>query len=247
MEQDRSEASNGVSGKPAVVIAGGGLGAVEAALALRAFLGERVAVELVAPGDELVYEPLTVLEPFGREARHRLPLAGLARTHAVRHRRAAVTGVDPRRASRARRGASLAYDALIVATGARGERWLDGAVVFGGAEDVDSYRELLGRVEGGDVRHLLFAAETGSAWPLALYDLALLTAGWAGERGVEELRRRSPPPRTSRSRCSARGVACGARGAGRPRDRGPDRDRRGRRRRAGSSSAANARCAPAPS
>ena len=51
-------------GKFRVVIAGGGVAALEAALALHELAGERVATTLVAPNPEFVYRPLLVHEPF---------------------------------------------------------------------------------------------------------------------------------------------------------------------------------------
>jgi len=59
-------------GKPVnVVIAGGGVAAFEAALALRALAGDLVAVELFAPEPQFWYRPRAVAEPFRLgEARH---------------------------------------------------------------------------------------------------------------------------------------------------------------------------------
>ena len=54
-----------------VLIAGGGVAALEGLLALRELLGERVDVELIAPGDEYVYRQIAVAEPFSAgEATH---------------------------------------------------------------------------------------------------------------------------------------------------------------------------------
>ena len=59
-----------VPARPRVLIAGGGVAAIEALLALRVHVGHTVAVELLAPEDEFVYRPTSVAEPFGRgEAR----------------------------------------------------------------------------------------------------------------------------------------------------------------------------------
>jgi len=54
-----------------VLIAGGGVAALEAALALRALAEERVSVELLAPDPHFWYRPLAVAEPFELgEVRH---------------------------------------------------------------------------------------------------------------------------------------------------------------------------------
>ena len=48
-----------------MLIAGGGVAALEAAFALRAFAGDLVDVEILAPEPRFFYRPLAVFEPFG--------------------------------------------------------------------------------------------------------------------------------------------------------------------------------------
>src|SRR5665213_3287446 len=53
-----------------VVIAGGGVAALEALLALRELIGHRVEITLISPEREFLYRPVTVAEAFERgEAR----------------------------------------------------------------------------------------------------------------------------------------------------------------------------------
>ena len=61
-----------------VLIAGGGVAALEAALALRALAEERVALELLAPEPHFWYRPLAVVEPFGQGRLHGIEHAALA-------------------------------------------------------------------------------------------------------------------------------------------------------------------------
>ena len=49
-----------------VLIAGGGVAALEAMLALRKLAEDRVDIELLAPDQDFFYRPLAVGEPFGR-------------------------------------------------------------------------------------------------------------------------------------------------------------------------------------
>jgi sulfide:quinone oxidoreductase len=171
-----------------VVIAGGGVGAVEAALALRAHFGEAATIELVAPEDAFVYRPLSVLEAFGQAPPHRVPLERLERSHNIGHRRAAVIGVDAEaRTVSLDDGSTLGYDRLVVATGARPQVWLPAALTFGGSDAVSDFQALLARIEAGEVKRLVLAAPPESSWPLGLYDLALLTATWAAGKGIEDL------------------------------------------------------------
>ena len=78
-----------------VLIAGGGVAALEAVPALRALAGELVATMLVAPEPEFVYRPMRVLEPFAFPAARRYPLAELVSDIGAEFREDAVARVDP--------------------------------------------------------------------------------------------------------------------------------------------------------
>jgi sulfide:quinone oxidoreductase len=166
-----------------VAICGGGVAALEALMALR----DRTPlphVDLIAPEREFVYQPLAVAEPFGLFRGRRLELAAIAREFEAELHVDALAGVDGagRRLSLAS-GAELAFDAAIVAVGARRCRWLDGAVSFGGSDDVPAFAGLLARLESG-VSSVVFTCPPRLPWTLPLYELALLTAGWLAERGA---------------------------------------------------------------
>ena len=175
-------------GRSRILIAGGGVGALESALALRELVGPLAAIALATPAEALEYRPLAVAEPFGYAATHRLEFSRLERTHGVTHRPERIDRVDVagRRALGTLTGWSE-YDALVVAVGARPRRWLEGALTFGGARDVDAYRALLEAIRMGEVRQVVFVQPPELAWPLPLYELALLTAAWAAEQGATEL------------------------------------------------------------
>ena len=53
------------NGKLRVVIAGGGVAALEAMVALRRLAGEFLEIELLSPDRDFFYRPLSVGEPFG--------------------------------------------------------------------------------------------------------------------------------------------------------------------------------------
>src|SRR4029453_3287306 len=77
-----------------VLIAGGGVAALEAALALRALAEDRVSVELLAPEPQFWYRPLAGAEPFGLgEVRH-FDLAELAAAASAGFSPGAVAGVE---------------------------------------------------------------------------------------------------------------------------------------------------------
>ena len=152
-----------------VLIAGGGVAALEAVLALRALAGERVSVELLAPGTEFAHRPSSVRSPFGGEP---APPVAFDLTH-VTHHRGALAEVDAaRREVRTTDGSQLSYDRLILATGARAVEAVHGATLFRGPVSA-------GAVEGA-LRHarerVIFTLPGDTAWTLPVYELALLAA-----------------------------------------------------------------------
>src|SRR6266542_7056833 len=80
-----------------VLIAGAGVAALEATLALQALAEDDVSVELVAPEAEFTYRPLAVTEPFHVGEVKRFPLQKLADAAGARLRTGSVAAVDPER------------------------------------------------------------------------------------------------------------------------------------------------------
>ncbi len=166
-----------------MLIAGGGIAAVEALLALRAHLGGTVEIEMLAPDPEFVLRPLAVGEPFGIGEARRLALPSIAAQQEAHFREGALEAVDP--ASTAvltLTGEELTYDYLIVAVGAHQHPAVPGAVTFGGPADRHAFQDVLDAAEAGDIRRLAFAATPGAGWLLPLYELALFTASWLVDR-----------------------------------------------------------------
>ncbi|HXD53586.1 MAG TPA: FAD-dependent oxidoreductase [Solirubrobacteraceae bacterium] len=173
---------------PHIVIAGGGVAAVEGLIAIRELLDGLVHVTLVAPGGEFVYRPLLVAEPFGLGERHSFDLETIAADHSATLVRGRLAGVDGDAARIALDdGTTLDYDALLVAIGARPREWLAGAIHFSSPAEVSSVRELAWELDQGRVRSVVFAGPTAAAWTLPLYELALLTAAHVGESGTAEV------------------------------------------------------------
>src|SRR4051812_45474611 len=61
------------------LIAGGGVAALEAAMALRDLAGDRVSITLLAPEPEFAYRPMRVREPFGYSVAKTYQVAEIAR------------------------------------------------------------------------------------------------------------------------------------------------------------------------
>ena len=164
-----------------VVIAGGGVAAVEALLALRRLAGDAVSVEMLAPDPRFRYRPLSVTEPFGLGVARDLDLLEIALEHDATFLHDALAAVDvSSRRLATTGGRHLDYEALLLATGTRGVEAVPGALTFRDSRDGGAMRDLMVALEQGEVRRLTFAVPAGVAWPLGLYELALLCAARVG-------------------------------------------------------------------
>jgi sulfide:quinone oxidoreductase len=173
-----------------VVIAGGGVAALETLMALRALAGQRVDATLISPEREFLYRPVTVAEAFERgEARvyeladivghqggGKLVWDSLGEVDADEH--IAVTGSGER----------IPFDALVVATGALATEWLPGALTFRGRPDVPALRTLLDELVDGRAKSVALALPSERMWPLPLYELALMTAAHLREHGASAVK-----------------------------------------------------------
>lgn len=169
-----------------VLIVGGGVAGLEAALALRELGGERVATTMLAPNLEFVYRPMTVREPFGYAVAQRYSLAEIAQDIGLELRSDAFKWLDPeRRVVHTEQGEQLSYDALLLALGARLYPRYKHASTIDDRHLDELLHGLVQDVEGGHVRSLAFVIPPGRAWPLPVYELALLMAGRAYDMNVE--------------------------------------------------------------
>jgi sulfide:quinone oxidoreductase len=170
-----------------VLIAGGGVAALEALLALRSLAAERVSPLLLTPEHDFVYRPLAVAEPFDRGRVYRYDLAEIVADQSAELRIGRLDSVEPDRGVvRTGEGGELSFDALLVACGARPLEWLPGALTFGSPSDALEMRRLLAGLEVGSLREVAFVLPGGAGWPLPLYELALMTATWLAKEGDTE-------------------------------------------------------------
>jgi sulfide:quinone oxidoreductase len=170
-----------------VVIAGGGVAALEALIALRELAGDRVRTTLVAPETEFTYRPLTVTQPFALGHAERYPLDRIAEDFGARLITDAVTEVVPEEHRvRCASGAELPYDALVMTVGARTERPFELGITFGEPEAREALAGLLADLEEGYAKRVAFVVPPGTSWPLPLYELALMTAADVWGMGIDE-------------------------------------------------------------
>lgn len=177
------------SGGARLVIAGGGVAALEAALAVRDLAGDRVEVEIWAPRREFVYRPFAVGEPFGAASVLRYDLGALAETCGATFRLGGIVSVDGEaRQVTVRDGERVPYDFLLLAPGARMLWSVPGAVTFWGVADEGGVGGVVRKLRAGWVRRIAFTMPGGNSWALPLYELTLFATAVVAKSGIVDAR-----------------------------------------------------------
>lgn len=161
---------------------------LEAVLALRDLLGDRVEVTLLTPEREFVYRPMAVAQPFarGHAQRHRLgDIADQLGARLVVGRLARVD--DAARTVITESGETLTYDALVVAVGAASEPAFEHVMTWTPEADAEVYGGLLADFEEGYSKRLAFVIPDDVYWPLPAYELALMTAWNIDSMGQQDV------------------------------------------------------------
>jgi sulfide:quinone oxidoreductase len=181
-----NDRSDGTSPVARVVIAGGGFAAVEALLAIRDVVGPHADVTLVSPRPTLDFRPAATIESFADVEPLRYELRAIAEDVGAHFRQDALAAVaGEARQVRLQSFRHLSYDALVLAVGTQPRAGVPGALTFRDQRDVPQLRRIVGELEEGAIRRLVFAAPSGVSWPLPLYELALLAAERAEASGVD--------------------------------------------------------------
>jgi sulfide:quinone oxidoreductase len=172
-----------------VVIAGGGVAAIEAALALRATPRPRITLAIATSSDDFIYRPFAVVRPFQARPTYRIELAQVAADLDAELVAADAVAVDgDRRQLVLSNGQTVSYDALLIAIGARAE-----AIVGGGTltpwdwGEGHAFRSILGALGRGEARSVAFIVPAALTWPLPLYELALLTSAHLRDKGISDV------------------------------------------------------------
>ncbi len=160
-----------------VIVAGAGVAGLECAFALRELAGGRVAASLVAPGQEFVYRPLSIGEPFSSSWAERYPLGPLAEAAGAALVRDSVVSVDrARRVVHTSSGAEMAYDALMLGLGASLQPYSPYATNIDDAHMDDLLHGLVQDIEGGYTKRLAIVIPGPMPWPFPAYELALMAS-----------------------------------------------------------------------
>lgn len=173
-------------GRLPVLIAGGGVAALELALALGDLASAQTDVTVVAPNHDFVYRPYAVREPFGYAPAARYPVERILRAAGAAQVVDELAWVDAgAQVLHTASGEDLPYGALAIAVGAHARPRFAHAITIDDAHLDELMHGLVLDVEEGSVRRLAFLIPARMAWPLPVYELALMTAARAYEMNVE--------------------------------------------------------------
>ncbi len=171
-----------------IVVAGGGFGGLEAALYLRQRLGEEAAITLVSDQTHFLFRPYLTYVPFGLEPEDvRIDLRSTARSHGIAFRKGRAGGLDPAARRLDVDDKALAFDYLIVATGAKaGPQKIPGladrAFTIWNSDDMerlrDAFQRLLRATHAGHRQRVVFLVPPGCDWAGPLYEMAFMLATW---------------------------------------------------------------------
>lgn len=181
------------SSRTRIVIAGTGPAGIEAALALRAFAGDAVDVQLLSDRTEFIFTPAATAAPFRRVPRTRRPLRDLARRIGAELVCGTLASVDPDRGWIVTNGGTrIDFDMAIIAVGGRPTRWLEApGLTFAGLDNVAAVGAELDSIVGwvtasGQHVKLAFVLPPGPSWLVPAYELALMARCYLDEQGAGE-------------------------------------------------------------
>ena len=158
-----------------ILIAGGGVAALEAVLTLQELDVDRsLQVEVIAPETRFVYRPLSVRDPFGPRATRFYDLKPLVEGAGaeLRHGQVDTVGPDERFVTLGD-GTQLPYDALLLATGVLRRPAIRGASTFAGVADAPAFKSFVDALCRGAYRRVAFIVPPGPTWGLPMYELAM--------------------------------------------------------------------------
>ena len=158
-----------------ILVAGGGVAALEVLLALRERGPAPFRTTVLAPGDRFRYRPLSAYAGLAPDASRTVDLARFASAVGAGLVCDRLGSVDAEaQVVTTAHGGRIAYDALVLATGAIPRAGLPGAITLGAPGDETALTALVTRVRAGTVGRVAVVVPPGVAWSLPAYELALL-------------------------------------------------------------------------
>ncbi|MDO9410894.1 FAD-dependent oxidoreductase [Patulibacter sp.] len=161
--------------RPRVLVAGGGVAALEVLLALREHGPTSFHTTLLSPDDRFRYRPLSAYAGLAPDASRTVDLARFAAAAGAGLVCDRLATLDAEaQVARTAHGGAIAFDAMVLATGAIQGEGLPGAITLGAPGDETALAMLVERVRAGTVDRAAVVVPSGVAWSLPAYELALL-------------------------------------------------------------------------
>ncbi|HVA38949.1 MAG TPA: FAD-dependent oxidoreductase [Candidatus Dormibacteraeota bacterium] len=181
---------------PNVVVLGSGFGGLEATFYLRHRLGDRVDLTLVSDHDYFLFKPNTIYIPFGADPEtFKVPLDDAIKRKHIRFIPSHVAGVDPERQRVLLSDQELAYDYLVIATGAdMRPQEIPGlsehALTVWTPVEMLRLRTALAalseRAKSGEHQRLLFLIPPNNRCSGPLYEMSMMTDTWLRRQGSRD-------------------------------------------------------------
>lgn len=163
-----------------IVIAGGGIAAIEAVLALRALGGEAPSFTLISASPTFHVPALAALKPFARGHSDPLSLPEFVSERGGTFLEGRVAAVDAeRRVVVLDHGQEVGYDELLVAVGGQPVKGTDQGTGFEPASP-DAVAGIASDLELGWAESVAVIVPDAPSWPLPGYEFALQLAAQAG-------------------------------------------------------------------
>jgi sulfide:quinone oxidoreductase len=160
-----------------VAIIGGGVAALEAMLAFDVIAYSKADVHLFSPKSKFVLKSLAVSSGFGRGGLLNFDLPKLTATaRATFHNSSVSKIITERRVIRLSGDSEFNYDYLIASPGAKPLWSVPGAINYPGPAGNQAVTEALATLRDRESVKVVVTVPEGGAWPLPMYELALLIA-----------------------------------------------------------------------
>lgn len=158
-----------------ILIAGGGVAAIETLLALRARIGEERGIALLAPYADFRYRPLTAYMGLVPGPRVSIDLPTVAAEHGAAFVHGQLTTVDADHSEVAMPdGQRIGYEALVVAIGAVATDPFPGAVTLGLPGNEAAFEAFVERIRDGTVERVVVVVPPDLRWTFPAYETALM-------------------------------------------------------------------------
>lgn len=180
--------------RPNVLIVGGGIAGLEAALALADLAGDRARLAMLAPEPDFFYKPLTVEEPFTHQPAERHELAPALDAIGVEFIHGSLKSVAPAEHTVTTTADELVYDKLVVCVGGTPRPAYEGVESFWSHRADLPVDEMIRRARTSFGRTMILVVPPDTSWSLPLYELALLFRNRSEELGFGDLRLRFVTP-----------------------------------------------------